>query len=130
MFALPHQVNMNRPPPLIPECELSTLNLQRKPWMHGAPRNTNDVPQDNGNDGPLSLLGMNPSNFVHPNQHNFPASNFRGNSNRGKVNRGGLTNSPYNNISNSNSSNNNNNNNFRGRGIRGRRGNNFRGGQW
>lgn len=110
---------MNRPPPLLPESELSTLNMQRKPWMHGGQRNVSDAPKDNGNDGPPSLLGLTTPNFVHPNQHNFPAGNFRGNPSRGKMNRGGLNNSPYNNTI------------TRGRGgIRGRRGTNFHGGQW
>lgn len=122
MFPLPHQVNMNRPPPpLMPENE---MNQQRKPWIHN--QGGNDLSMsDDGNMGPMSeappsLLGM-PPNFMPRNNFQGPGS-FRGNRG-GKMIRGGANNSPF--------------NNFRGgRGNRARgRGGGFRGnfkgqGQW
>lgn len=122
MFPLPHQINMNRPPPpLMPENE---MNLQRNSWNHN--QGGNDSLSDDGSmqmsEAPPSLLGLAPPNFMPRN--NFPGS-FRGNRG-GKIMRGGINNgSPYH-------------NNFRGArgGIRPRgrgsfRGNNFKGqGQW
>lgn len=117
MFPLPHQINMNRPPPpLMPENE---MNHQRKSWIHNQGGNDSD---DMGQmtEAPPSLLGIAPPNFMPRN--NFPGS-FRGNRG-GKIMRGGINNSPYNN------------NNFRGgRGNRARGRGNFRGnfkgqGQW
>lgn len=121
MFPLPHQVNLNRPPPpLINDME---MNQQRKSWIHnnnigGDPSLHEDGGMNQMSEAPPSLLGM-PPGFMNQN-HRFqgPPGSFRGN--RG---RGGPNGSPYN-------------NNFRGRGgprPRGRGGfrGNFKGqGQW
>lgn len=120
MFPLPHQVNLNHPPPpLMNEMDLSQ---QRKPWMHNNIGGDQSLHDDGGmnqmNEGPPSLLGMPPGFMNHNQRFPGPPGSFRGN--RG---RGGPNGSPYN-------------NNFRGRGgprPRGRssfRGN-FKGqGQW
>lgn len=76
IFPLPHQVNMNRPPP--PIMSENDVNQQRKSWIHNNPLN-NDA----------SLLGVPPPNFM---------GNFRNNQG-GKILRGGANNhshSPHN----------------------------------
>lgn len=97
MFPLPHQVNLNRPPPpLINEMD---MNQQRKSWMHNNDQSLHD---DGGmnqiSEAPPSLLGMPPGFMNHNQRFPGPPGSFRGN--RG---RGGPNGSPYN-------------NNFRGRG--------------
>ena len=130
MFPLPHQINMNRPPPsLMPENE---MNQQRKSWIHNQGGNEQSPHCDDGmnqmSEAPPSLLGIAPPNFMSQNhRNNFTGQgSFRGNRG-GKIMRGGANNinngSPFN-------------NNFRGvrggirprgRGFRG----NFKGqGQW
>lgn len=130
MFPLPHQINMNRPPPsLMPDSEMN----QRKAWIHNQSVNDQSMCDDGGmnqmSEAPPSLLGIAPPNFMpqnHRNSFQSPGS-FRG----GKLIRGGANN---NNIINNNSPF----NSFRGgrggirpRGRGGFRGGNFKGqGQW
>lgn len=102
MFPLPHQINMNRPPPsLMPENE---MNQQRKAWNHNQSANESshcDDSMSQMSEAPPSLLGIAPPNFMPQNhRNNFPGpqGSFRG-IRGGKVMRGGAnSNSPYNNF--------------------------------
>lgn len=90
MFPLPHQVNMNRPPPpLMPE---NDMIQQRKSWIHNNQNSNDEDGNMNPHEAPPSLLGMPPSNFMPQNHHGNFQGNFRGNR-RG----GGSNGSPYNN---------------------------------
>lgn len=99
MFPLPHQINMNRPPP--PLMHEMDMNQQKKSWIHN--HSGNDLGDEcnmMSEQAPPSLLGA-PPNFMSPNHRNsFPGS-FRGNRG-GKMIRGGANNvnntSPYNNF--------------------------------
>lgn len=131
MFPLPHQINMNRPPPsLMPDSEMN----QRKAWIHNQSVNEQSMCDDGGMsqmaEAPPSLLGIAPPNFMPQNHRNsFPSpGNFRGNRG-GKMIHGGVNNNIINNSSPFN--------NFRGGrgGIRPRGRGGFRGsfkgqGQW
>lgn len=83
MFPLPHQINMNRPPPsMMPD---NDMNHQRKSWMHNQAGNDSSI-CDDGNmsqmsEAPPSLLGIAPPNFMPPNhRNNFQGpGGFRGN---------------------------------------------------
>lgn len=125
MFPLPHQINMNRPPPsMMPENE---MNQQRKSWIHNQSGNEPSHCDDNMNqmsEAPPSLLGIAPPNFMPQNhRNNFPGQgSFRG-IRGGKIMRGSANNinnnSPFNNFRGGRGA--------RGRGFRG----NFKGqGQW
>lgn len=128
MFPLPHQINMNRPPPsLMPDIEMN----QRKAWIHNQSINDQSMCDDGGmsqmSEAPPSLLGIAPPNFMPQNHRgNFPSpGNFRGGNRGGKMIRGGI--SSNNNIINNNTSPFNNYRGGRGGGIRPRGRGNFRG---
>jgi hypothetical protein len=98
MFSLPHQINMNRPPPPLMQDD---MNQQRKSWIHN--QNPHDSSHcDDGSmnqmsEAPPSLLGIAPPNFMPQNhRHSFPGGGgFRG-ARGGKIMRGGANISPYN----------------------------------
>lgn len=120
MFPLPHQVSMNRPPPMMSDMSME-MNHQRKSWINNRSGNDPSLGDDESmnqmSEAPPSLLGIAPPNFM-PVNHRFqgPGNNFRGNRGGNGI-RGGAMNV---------------NNSFRGRGIMARpRGRGFRGrGQW
>lgn len=80
---MPHQMNMNRPPP--PLMQVGDMNQQRKSWMHNQVGNDHSQFEDGSNqimnEPPPSLLGIAPPNFMPQNhQNNFPnPGSFRGN---------------------------------------------------
>lgn len=82
MFPLPHQINMNRPPPSM--MQDNDMNHQRKTWMHNQGGSDQSM-CDDGNmnqvsEAPSSLLGIAPPNFMPPNHRNFQSpGSFRGN---------------------------------------------------
>lgn len=94
MFPLPHQVNMNRPPPpLMPE---NDINQQRKAWIHNESMLSDDGSMNQMPDTPPSLLGIAPPNFLSPNHRGNFQGNFRGN--RGGAMIRGNNNSPFSNF--------------------------------
>lgn len=101
MFPLPHQVNMNRPPPGV--MSDNEMNQQRKAWIHNQVGNEPphmDEGMNQMSEAPPSLLGIAPPNFMPQNhRNNFPGG-FRG-ARGGKMIRGGgnnINNSPFNNF--------------------------------
>lgn len=79
MFQMPHQINMNRPPP--PLMQVGEMSQQKKSWIHNQGGNDHTQFDDGSsqmNEPPPSLLGIAPPNFMP--QNNFPSpGSFRGN---------------------------------------------------
>jgi hypothetical protein len=98
MFPLPHQININRPPP--PLMQDNEMNLQRKTWIHNPALHDSSICEDGNmnqlSEAPPSLLGIAPPNFMQQNHRNAFAGGFRG-GRGGKMIRGGA-NIPFNNF--------------------------------
>ena len=105
LFPLPHQINMNRPPPLLPDSELANLqHQQHKTWNSNGNGNHNLLQDDatgnmeepmwnNESLTPPNVMGM-PPNFMQPGHRSFD-NNFRGNGRGVRGNHGSNNSSPY-----------------------------------